>query len=55
MNHSNILLIDDDRSVHALVRRALNDQVGVVETASTAEEGMGKLKELAPDVLPSLG
>ncbi|MCA9260250.1 MAG: sigma-54-dependent Fis family transcriptional regulator [Planctomycetales bacterium] len=51
MNHSNILLIDDDRSVHALVRRALNDQVGVVETASTAEEGMGKLKELAPDVL----
>ncbi len=46
-----VLVIDDDRSVHQLVRKALADPEVKVVTALDAEDGLEKLKAEKPDAL----
>jgi DNA-binding NtrC family response regulator len=48
---SSLLVIDDDRTVLLLVKKAFKDAEVEVHTASTAEEGMDALREHKPDVL----
>jgi two-component system nitrogen regulation response regulator GlnG len=48
---SSLLVIDDDRTVLLLVKKAFKDSDVDVHTASTAAEGMTVLKEEKPDVL----
>ena len=46
-----LLSIDDDRSIHHLVRRALEEFDLDIESAASAEEAMAKLTESPPDVV----
>lgn len=49
-----LLIVDDERLVRQLIQMCVDwEKIGfmVVETASTAEEGLEKVRELQPDVL----
>ena len=46
-----LLCIDDDRTVHVLVRRAVSELAVEVHSAATAEEGFQKLASETPDVV----
>jgi two-component system nitrogen regulation response regulator GlnG len=46
-----VLVIDDDRTVLGLVRRALRDMDVCVLTAGSAEEGLAAIHEHGPDAL----
>ncbi len=46
-----VLLIDDDRSVHLLVGRALEDTGLRLSAVTTAEEGLAVLEKLQPEVV----
>jgi DNA-binding NtrC family response regulator len=46
-----VLLIDDDRSVELLVRRALEPLGVKLSSVMTAEEGLQQVKDLRPDVV----
>jgi two-component system nitrogen regulation response regulator GlnG len=48
---SSLLVIDDDRTVLLLVKKAFKDSEVDVHTASTAAEGMTALREYKPDAL----
>jgi DNA-binding NtrC family response regulator len=48
---SSLLVIDDDRTVLLLVKKAFKDSDVEVHTASTAADGMEALREHKPDVL----
>ena len=48
---SSLLVIDDDRTVLLLVKKAFKDSDVEVYTASTASEGMDALREHKPDAL----
>jgi len=48
---SSLLVIDDDRTVLLLVKKAFKDSDVDIHTAGTAAEGMEALKEHKPDVL----
>src|SRR5690349_4781080 len=48
---SSILVIDDDRSIQHLVRKALEREDVEVHVAGTATEGMKLLSERKPDVV----
>ena len=46
-----LLSIDDDRSVHHLVRRSLEELDLEVVSASSAEEALASIEEMSPDVV----
>ncbi|MEZ6108003.1 MAG: sigma-54 dependent transcriptional regulator [Pirellulaceae bacterium] len=46
-----LLSIDDDRSVHHLVKRALHGTALEIVTAQTAEEGLARVRDELPDVI----
>jgi two-component system nitrogen regulation response regulator GlnG len=48
---ASLLVVDDDRTVLLLVKKAFKDSDLEVYTAGTAEEGMAALREHKPDVL----
>ena len=48
---SSILVIDDDRSVVQIFKQVLSDTGIFIHGASTAEEGLAKLREHSPDVV----
>jgi CheY-like chemotaxis protein len=46
-----VLVIDDDPTVHDLMRRSLAKEGYQVETAFNGEEGLRKARELRPDTI----
>jgi signal transduction histidine kinase/CheY-like chemotaxis protein len=46
-----VLVIDDDRTVHDLIKRFLSKEGFRVETAESGEEGLRKARELRPAVI----
>jgi two-component system nitrogen regulation response regulator GlnG len=48
---SSLLVIDDDRTVHLLVKKAFKDSEVEIHAANTAAAGMDLLREQKPDVL----
>ena len=46
-----VFVVDDDRTVFALIRRALKDRGVEILTAENAEAGLPKLRDERPDVL----
>jgi signal transduction histidine kinase/DNA-binding response OmpR family regulator len=51
LGESTVLVIDDDRTVHDLIRRFLSKEGFRVETAESGEEGLQKARELHPAVI----
>jgi DNA-binding NtrC family response regulator len=51
LDMSNLLVIDDDRTVLLLVKKAFKDSEVEVITASNAADGMAALREQKPDAL----
>ena len=48
---SNVVVIDDDRSVCEMIRRSLQKIDLVVSTVATPDEGLRAIREESPDVV----
>ena len=48
---TNVVVIDDDRSVCEMIRRSLEKIDLLVSTASRAEEGLNSIRKESPDVV----
>ena len=46
-----VLVIDDDPEIHRLLRARLEARGYQVNSAASGEEGIGKLREIHPDLL----
>ncbi len=51
VNEVVVLVIDDDRNIHDLMRRALGKSGFRIETAAGGEEGISRARSLRPDVI----
>ena len=46
-----ILLVDDEPSVRILVKKILESEGYAVDVAETGDEGLGKLRDIKPDLM----
>lgn len=53
LNGARILVVDDEKDSRALAKRILEECDAIVETASSAEEGLAAIAQQIPDVLIS--